>query len=86
MQYRYGVIDKKRNYEMPFDYPPHVSVQEVLALIEAHNLDIDAQTSWCIWPGMYIITGLYDDILAFFRSLDVTTGEPEFIASILSFN
>ncbi len=59
-----------KRYELPFDYPEDVDRQEIIALAETHNIDIDAQTSWNTWPGEFIVTGTFPDLVEFFHAID----------------
>ena len=89
MTYTYGVVDKKRRYEVPFDYPEHLTASDVNMYADLYNVDIQAQTSWCQWPGEFIAEGQYDDLAAFFSALAPLGHkfpEAEFIATVVSYN
>jgi len=57
-------------YELPFDYPEDADRKEIVGLAVARNIEIDAQTSWNKWPGEYIVTGTFDDLVEFFQDID----------------
>ena len=57
-------------YEVPFTYPEDIEVMEVYKMLTKHNLEIDAQTSWCPLPGDFLLTGTMEDLKGFFAELD----------------
>jgi len=57
-------------YEIPFSYPQDIPAIEVVGLLEKHNIEIDAQTSWCKLPGEFLITGTMENLINFNCELD----------------
>ena len=56
--------------EFPFTYPKDIPAAEVIDLLAKHEVEIDAQTSWCPWPGEFIVTGNHKDLIDFFTEID----------------
>ena len=54
-------------YNIPFTYPEDCDAGEIIKLIESHNVEIDAQTSWCTWPGDMILSGAKEDLIKLFK-------------------
>jgi len=76
-------------YEIPFSYPLDISAIEVVGLLKKHNIEIDAQTSWCKLPGEFLLTGTMENLIKFNCELDgpgVSFCETEFIEFVNEYN
>jgi len=76
-------------FNVPFTYPVDCDVTKIIKLIETHNVEIDAQTSWCPWPGDMILSGTKEDLINLFIELDgpaTSFNEEEFMEFVEDYN
>ena len=59
-----------KTYEIPFSYPQDISATYIVSLLKKHNIEIDAQTSWCKLPGEFLLTGTMENLINFNCELD----------------